>query len=93
MLLKIIVYFIDGMRAVLGTGVVEMSTATVISPVLIIFLEMNAYQTIEKALASDVLASAISAYTYEKIKIMIYRNVIIMIIIVLRFTTSEKLYR
>lgn len=58
-----------------------MSAATVISPVFIIFLEMNAYQTIEKALASDVLASAISAYTYEKIKIMIYRNVIIMILL------------
>lgn len=64
MIFKIIVYFIDGIKAVLGTGFAGMSVAIVISPVLINFLEMNAFQIIEKALTSDVLASTI--------KIMIY---------------------
>ena len=41
-----------------------MSAATVISPMLLTFLGLPAYDAIGIALASDVLASAASARTY-----------------------------
>ena len=78
-LLKIIVCFIAGMGAGLGTGFAGMSAAAVISPMLIIFLGMPAYQAVGIALASDVLASAASAYTYGKNKNLDIRNGLIMI--------------
>lgn len=86
MLIKIMVCFIAGMGAGLGTGFAGMSAAAVISPMLITFLNMNAYQAVGIALASDVLASAISAYTYGKNKNLDIHNGIIMMITVLCFT-------
>ena len=77
-LLKIIVCFIAGMGAGLGTGFAGMSAAAVISPMLITFLGMPAYQAVGIALASDVLASAASAYTYGKNKNLDIRNGLIM---------------
>lgn len=77
-LLKIIVCFIAGMGAGLGTGFAGMSAAAVISPMLITFLGMPAYQAVGIALASDVLASAASAYTYGKNKNLYIRNGLIM---------------
>ncbi len=64
----IIVCIFAGMGAGLGTGFAGMSAAVVISPMLVTFLGMNPYEAIGIALASDVLASAISAYTYGKNK-------------------------
>ena len=77
-LLKIKVCFIAGMGAGLGTGFAGMSAAAVISPMLITFLGMPAYQAVGIALASDVLASAASAYTYGKNKNLDIRNGLIM---------------
>ena len=77
-LLEIIVCFIAGMGAGLGTGFAGMSAAAVISPMLITFLGMPAYQAVGIALASDVLASAASAYTYGKNKNLDIRNGLIM---------------
>lgn len=68
MLIKFIVCFIAGIGAGLGTGFAGMSAAAVISPMLITFLDMPAYEAVGIALASDVLASAVSAYTYGKTK-------------------------
>ena len=45
-----------------------MSAAAVISPMLIAFLKMDPYMAVGIALSSDVLASAVSAYTYGKNK-------------------------
>lgn len=64
----IIVCILAGMGAGLGTGFAGMSAAVVVSPMLITFLGMNPYEAIGIALASDVLASAVSAYTYGKNK-------------------------
>lgn len=64
----IIICFIAGMGAGLGTGFAGMSAAVVISPMLITFLNLNPFEAIGIALASDVLASAVSAYTYGKNK-------------------------
>ena len=52
----------------LGTGFAGMSAAAVISPMLITFLGMDPYLAVGIALSSDVLASAVSAYTYGKNK-------------------------
>ena len=81
-----IVCIIAGMGAGLGTGFAGMSAAAVISPMLIAFLGMNAYEAIGIALASDVLASAVSAYTYGKNKNLDVRNGIVMMITVMIFT-------
>ena len=83
---EILICFIAGMGAGLGTGFAGLSAAAVISPMLITFLGVPAYEAIGIALASDVLASAVSAYTYGKSKNIDLKNGIIMLISVLIFT-------
>lgn len=83
---KFIICFIAGIGAGLGTGFAGMSAAAVISPMLITFLGMNAYEAVGIALASDVLASAVSAYTYGKNKNVDIRNGFVMMLAVLLFT-------
>lgn len=83
---KFIICFIAGIGAGLGTGFAGMSAAAVISPMLITFLGMPAYEAVGIALASDVLASAISAYTYGKNKNLDIRNGLVMMVTVLVFT-------
>ena len=63
MLIKFLVCFVAGIGAGLGTGFAGMSAAAVISPMLITFLDMDPYMAVGIALSSDVLASAVSAYT------------------------------
>ena len=63
-----------------------MSAAAVISPMLITFLGMDPYMAVGIALSSDVLASAISAYTYAKNKNIDIKNGLIMMGSVLVFT-------
>lgn len=86
MLIKFVVCFIAGIGAGLGTGFAGMSAAAVISPMLITFLDMPAYEAVGIALASDVLASAVSAYTYGKNKNLDIKNGVVMMIAVLCFT-------
>ena len=86
MLIKFIICFIAGIGAGLGTGFAGMSAAVVISPMLITFLHLPAYEAVGIALASDVLASAVSAYTYGKNKNLDIKNGIVMMISVLCFT-------
>ena len=86
LLLIIIVTFFAGMGAGLGTGFAGMSAAAVISPMLITFLDMEPYMAVGIALSSDVLASAVSAYTYGKNKNLDIRNGLIMMGSVLLFT-------
>lgn len=86
LLITVIVTFFAGMGAGLGTGFAGMSAAAVISPMLITFLGMDPYAAVGIALASDVLASAVSAYTYGKSKNLDIRNGIIMMATVLAFT-------
>ena len=84
--LTIVVTFFAGMGAGLGTGFAGLSAAAVISPVLITFLDMEPYMAVGIALAADVLASAVSAYTYHKHKNLDVRNGLIMMASVLFFT-------
>ena len=57
-----------------------------ISPMLITFLGMDPYMAVGIALSSDVLASAVSAYTYGKNKNLDVKNGLIMMVSVLTFT-------
>ena len=85
-LITIIVCFFAGMGAGLGTGFAGMSAAAVITPVLVTFLGMETYDAVGIALASDVLASAVSAYTYGKNKNLDVKNGLVMMAAVLVFT-------
>lgn len=84
--IKILICFLAGAGAGIGTGFAGMSAAAVIGPMLITFLHIPAYQAVAVGLASDVLASAISAYTYKKNHNLDIKNGIVMMIFVLLFT-------
>ena len=86
LLLTVFVTFFAGMGAGLGTGFAGLSAAAVISPMLITFLHMDPYMAVGIALSSDVLASAVSAYTYKKNGNLDVKNGLIMMATVLTFT-------
>lgn len=86
LLITMVVTFFAGMGAGLGTGFAGTSAAAVISPMLITFLNIEPYMAVGIALSSDVLASAVSAYTYGKNKNLDIKNGLIMMISVLVFT-------
>lgn len=83
---KFAVCFVAGIGAGLGTGFAGMSAAAVISPMLIAFLKIPAYNAVGIALAADVLASAASAYTYKKNGNLDVKNGVVMMVFVLLFT-------
>ena len=85
-MLRILVCLLAGLGAGLGTGLAGISAAAVISPMLIAFLDIPAYQAVGIALASDVLASGVSAYTYYRNGNLDVRNGLIMMLTVLVFT-------
>ena len=84
--ITIIVCLLAGCGAGLGTGFAGMSAAVVITPMLVTFLDMPAYSAIGIALASDVLASGVSAYTYHKNNNIDIKNGLVMMLAVLLFT-------
>ena len=86
MVVECLVYIIAGLGTGIGTGLAGLSAAAVISPMLITFLHFPAYEAVGIALASDVLASAISAYTYGKNGNLDVKNGLIMLASVLVFT-------
>lgn len=86
LLVIILVTFFAGMGAGLGTGFAGMSASAVISPMLITFLGIDPYLAVGIALSSDVLASAVSAYTYYRNKNLDIKNGLIMMFSVLVFT-------
>ena len=85
-MLRILVCLLAGLGAGLGTGLAGISAAAVISPMLIAFLDIPAYQAVGIALASDVLASGVSAWTYHRNGNLDVRNGLIMMLTVLVFT-------
>ena len=86
MLVKLIVCLFAGLGAGLGTGFAGMSAAAVITPMLVTFLGMETYDAVGIALASDVLASAVSAWTYKKNGNLDVKNGLTMMVSVLIFT-------
>ncbi len=83
---KVIVTFFAGMGAGLGTGFAGMSAAAVITPMLVTFLDVEPFMAVGIALSSDVLASAVSAYTYGRNKNLDVKNGLVMMASVLVFT-------
>ncbi len=64
-------YVIAALGAGIGTGLAGLSAATVMVPILIVLCpsfagETGAYQATAIALASDILGSAVTAYTYAR---------------------------
>lgn len=86
LLIKIIVCFIAGAGAGIGTGFAGMSAAAVIGPLLVTFLGVDPYQAIGIGLASDVLASAASALTYKRNKNLDIRDSLVLLCSVLCMT-------
>ncbi len=84
--LVLLVTFFAGMGAGLGTGFAGMSAAAVITPMLVTFLDMDPYLAVGIALSSDVLASAVSAYTYGRNRNLDVKNGLVMMGSVLAFT-------
>ena len=80
-------YIVAALGAGVGTGLVGLSAATVMVPMLIVLCpsfagETGAYQATAVALASDILGSAVATYTYAKHKnIDLKRGWLIMAII------------
>ena len=85
-LIKILVCFIAGAGAGIGTGFAGMSAAAVIGPMLITFLGIPAYDAVGIGLISDVLASLVSAYTYKKKGNLDVKNSLPLLISVLAVT-------
>lgn len=83
---KILVCFLAGAGAGIGTGFAGMSAAAVVGPMLITFLHVPAYAAVGIGLASDVLASAVSAWTYKKNKNLDIKNSLPLLISVLVMT-------
>lgn len=84
--MKLLICFLAGAGAGIGTGFAGMSAAAVIGPMLITFLGVPAYQAVGIGLASDVLASASSAWTYKKHDNLDVKNSLILLITVLIMT-------
>ena len=85
-LFTVLICLFAGIGAGLGTGFAGMSAAAVITPMLVTFLGIEPYTAVGIALASDVPASAVSAYTYGKNKNLDIRNGSVMMLSVLLFT-------
>ena len=85
-LFTVLICLFAGIGAGLGTGFAGMSAAAVITPMLVTFLGIEPYTAVGIALASDVPASAVSAYTYGKNKNLDIKNGSVMMLFVLLFT-------
>ena len=73
-----IVYILAGLGAGVVTGLAGLSAAVVITPMLVGICGWDSYDAVTVALAADVLASMLSAYTYYKNKnIDIRRGVLV----------------
>ena len=82
----IIVSIIAGLGAGIGTGIAGMSAAVVIAPMLITLCDMPAYQAVTISLTADVVASAVSAYTYGKSGHLDIKDGLVMMVSVMVFT-------
>ncbi len=93
-------YIIASLGAGVGTGLAGLSAATVMVPILIVlcpsfFGDTGAYQATAIALASDILGSAVTAYTYARHKNIDLRRGWIMMACILGMCTvgSYAAYR
>ena len=69
-----LVYILAGAGAGVVTGLAGLSAAVVITPLLVSVCEWQSYDAVTVALAADVLASLLTAYTYYKNKNIDLKN-------------------
>ena len=69
-----LVYILAGAGAGVVTGLAGLSTAVVITPLLVSVCEWQSYDAVTVALAAVVLASLLTAYTYYKYKNIDLKN-------------------
>ena len=84
--ISILVCFLASAAAGIGTGFAGMSAAAVIGPMLSCFLDIPIYHAIGIGLASDVIASLISAYNYKKGGNLDIKNSLVLLVTVLVMT-------
>ena len=85
-------YIIAALGAGIGTGLAGLSAATVMVPILIVLCpsfagETGAYQATAIALASDILGSAVTTYTYARHKNIDLKRGWIMLVCILTMCT------
>ena len=85
-------YIVSALGAGIGTGLAGLSAATVMVPILIVLCpsfsgETGAYQATAIALASDILGSAVTAWTYAKHKNIDLKRGWIMLVCILAMCT------
>ena len=85
-------YIVAALGAGIGTGLAGLSAATVMVPILIVLCpsfsgETGAYQATAIALASDILGSAVTTYTYAKHKNIDLKRGWIMLVCILSMCT------
>ena len=85
-------YIIAALGAGIGTGLAGLSAATVMVPVLIVLCpsfagETGAYQATAIALASDILGSAVTSYTYAKNKKLDLKRGWLMLVLIVTLCT------
>ncbi len=90
--LELFWYIIASLGAGIGTGLAGLSAATVMVPILIVLCpsfsgETGAYQATAIALASDILGSAVTAYTYAEHKNIDLKRGWIMLVCILCMCT------
>lgn len=66
MISSILITLLAGWGAGVVTGIIGASAATVVVPILVAFLDYEAYQAIGISLATDVIASTAAALTYAR---------------------------
>ena len=76
---ELLVCILAGCGAGITAGLAGISTATVISPVLIALLGFDAYEALGIALASDVLASALAAIPYGMRRHICYKKALLVL--------------
>lgn len=91
--LEYVWYIIAALGAGVGTGLAGLSAATVMVPILIVLCpsfsgETGAYQATAIALASDILGSAVTSYTYAKHKNIDLKRGWIMLVCILGMCTA-----
>lgn len=86
MVLNIIVYVIAGLGAGVLTGFCGISAAVIVTPALVSLCGFDAYQAVGVAMASDVIASAATAYSYGKHGNIRIKDALILMAVVLAFT-------
>lgn len=85
-------YITAALGAGVGTGLAGLSAATVMVPILIVLCpsfagETGVYQATAIALASDILGSAVTAYTYGKHQNIDLKRGWLMLVCILSFST------